>query len=101
MLEKYPKPEDWDHARFSDKIHFGWGLQGKLRIIRKPGQRYCSDCLQEKDDPTDRKGEKQFHCWAAVGYNFKSDIQFYEVPHRFMLCTREIRSSSGATGFKT
>jgi len=21
-----------------------------------------------------------FHCWAAIGYNFKSDIHFYELP---------------------
>ncbi len=46
MLERYPNPEDWDHVRFSDEVHFGWGPQGKLRVIRKPGQRYCFDCVQ-------------------------------------------------------
>ena len=45
MLEKYPDPEDWDRIRFSDEVHFGWGPQGKLRIIRKPGQQYCHDCI--------------------------------------------------------
>ncbi len=79
MLEKYPKPEDWDRVRFSDEVHFGWGPRGKLRIIRKPGQRYCADCIQYKDNP-DTKDEKRFHCWAAIGYNFKSDIYFYDVP---------------------
>ncbi|KAI9883088.1 MAG: hypothetical protein M1823_005142 [Watsoniomyces obsoletus] len=80
MLERYPTKEDWKHVRFSDDVHFGWGPQGKLRIIRKPGQRYCVDCIRERDDPASSKDEKRFHCWAAVGYNFKSDIHFYSVP---------------------
>ncbi|KAF1934605.1 hypothetical protein EJ02DRAFT_471768 [Clathrospora elynae] len=46
MLEKYPKPEDWQHVRFSDKVHWSIGPEGKLQIIRKPGERYCSDCIQ-------------------------------------------------------
>ena len=46
MLECCPNPEDWDRVRFSDEVHFGWGPQGKLRIIRKPGQWHCADCIQ-------------------------------------------------------
>lgn len=45
MLIRYPKPEDWDRVRFSDEVHFGWGPEGKLHIIRKPGTRYRQDCL--------------------------------------------------------
>ena len=78
MLEKYPEPDDWKRVRFSDECHFGWGDQQKLRIIRKPGQRYCYDCIQERDEPNP-KDRKRFHVWAAVGYNFKSDIIFYNV----------------------
>lgn len=78
MLSKYPKPEDWDRVRFSDEVHFGWGPQAKLRIIRKPGQRYCQDCIQEANEP-EEKDKKRHHCWAAVGHNFKSDIYFYNV----------------------
>ena len=33
MLEKYPKPEDWYHVRFSDEVYFGWGPQGKLTYL--------------------------------------------------------------------
>lgn len=33
MLERYPEPHDWDHVRFSDEVHFGYGPQGKLMII--------------------------------------------------------------------
>ena len=41
LLHKYPESEDWHHVRFNDEVHFGWGSQGKLRIIRQPGTRYC------------------------------------------------------------
>ena len=79
MLEWYPRPEDWYHVHFSDEVHFGWGPQGKLLIIRKPGMRYCADCIQEEAQPME-KDKKRFHCWAAIGYNFKSPIYFYDVP---------------------
>lgn len=41
--------------------------------------RYCQDCVQEIDEPAE-KDKKRYHCWVAVGHNFKSDIYFYEVP---------------------
>lgn len=79
MLERHPEPEDWDRVCFSDEVHFGWGAQHQLRIIRKPGERYCIDCIQYREEPKP-KDEKRFHCWAAAGYDFKSDLTFYEVP---------------------
>ena len=39
MLAKYPLKEDWRHIQFSDEIHFGYGPEDQLRIIRKPGTR--------------------------------------------------------------
>lgn len=79
MLAAYPEPEDWYRVLFSDEVHFGYGPQGKLHIIRKPGERYCQDCIQEADEP-DENDKKRQDCWAAAGHNFKSDIYFYEVP---------------------
>ena len=38
MKERYLRPEDWYRVRFSDEVHCGYGLQGKLRIICKPGE---------------------------------------------------------------
>ena len=76
MLRKYPTPEAWRRVRFSDEVHFGLGPQGKLRVLRKPGERYCSDCIQETNEPKD-EDRKRIHCWAAIGYNFKSEIVFY------------------------
>jgi hypothetical protein len=79
MLERYPRAEDWHKVRFSDEVHFGWRPQGKILIIRKPGMRYCQDCIQEEAQPAE-KDKKRLQCWAAIGFNFKSDIYFYDVP---------------------
>jgi hypothetical protein len=89
MKAKYPNPRDWQHVRFSDKVHFSFGLQGNLYILRKPGERNCPDCIQEVDQPKNKKqknnpGNKpeldlsyKLHAWAAIRYNFKSELVFY------------------------
>ena len=64
--------------KFSDEVHFGYGPQDKLNIIRKPGEQYCPDFIQEKKEP-EEKDKKRHHFLAMVGHNFKSDIHFYEV----------------------
>ncbi|KAF1987341.1 hypothetical protein K402DRAFT_412293 [Aulographum hederae CBS 113979] len=79
MLSKYPNPDQWKHVRFSDEVHFGLGPQGHLLIIRKPGERYCQDCIQEARDPRE-EDKKKLHAWAAVGYDFKSELVFYNIP---------------------
>ena len=79
MLERYPDSEDWRHIRFSDECHFGWGPEGKVWVIRRPWERHCPDCLLEKEAPAE-KDLKRLHCWAAVGYNFKSLLVWYNVP---------------------
>ena len=56
----------------------GW-VSKKIRVIRKPGERYCPDCIQERHAPKE-KDLKRLHAWSAVGYNFKSDLHFYKVP---------------------
>lgn len=38
MLEKYPKPKNWDCVSFSNEVYFGWGPQHQLQIIEKPGK---------------------------------------------------------------
>ena len=81
MLERYPDPEDWRHVRFSDEVHIGLGLMGKLMIIRKPGERYCANCIQEESESDQKAVEvKKAHAWAAVGYNFKSSLTWYDIP---------------------
>ena len=78
MKERYLRPRNWHRIRFSDEVDFGYGLQGKLYIIRKPGKQYCLDCIQEVKK-LNEKDKKRHHYWVAMGYNFKSDIYFYEI----------------------
>ena len=89
MLAKYPRPIDWRRVRFSDEVHFAFGPQGRLYILRRPGERNCPDCIQEREQPTNKKRKKdpenepeldlsyKLHAWASVGYNFKSELIFY------------------------
>ncbi len=79
MLARYSNPEDWNRVRLNNEVHFGLEPKNHLCIICKPGQRYCVNCIQYSD-ATKPKDEKRFHCWATVGYDFKSDITFYKVP---------------------
>jgi hypothetical protein len=83
MKERYLKPADWKHVRFSDETHFGLGPMGKLMIIRKRGERYYRNCIQEQRQPARHRGSpeaQKAHAWAAIGHNFKSDLIFYDVP---------------------
>jgi hypothetical protein len=78
-LQLRPQPEDWYDVRWSDECHFSLGPEGKVLIIRKPGERYCPDCIQERRNPQ-TKHINRLHVWAAVGHDFKSELVFYEVP---------------------
>lgn len=79
MKQRYPTKEDWYLVRFSDEVHFGFGPQGKILIFRKPGQRYCSSCIQEREEPSEAD-LKRLHAWGAAGHGFKSDLEFYTIP---------------------
>jgi len=45
ILDRYPAKENWRRVRFSDEVHWGVGPEGKMRLLRKPGERYCKDCI--------------------------------------------------------
>ncbi|KAF4127001.1 hypothetical protein GMORB2_0739 [Geosmithia morbida] len=124
MLEAYPDPGTWRLVRFSGELHFGFGLDGRVRLLPRPGEKYCEACRggqqqqqqqqqqQDQDQdvmmetPTeDEEGAattaasttaaaavavastmttdhprdvRRLHCWAAVGYGFKSELIFYD-----------------------
>lgn len=91
MLEAYPDAQAWRFVRFSGELHFGFGLDGRVRLLPRPGERYCADCRAGQPatsqaaaataDPTpDGWGRdvRRVHCWAAVGYGFKSELVFYD-----------------------
>ena len=50
-----------------------------MRIIRKPGERYCVDCIQHTLSREEEKNNVRLHSWAAIGHGFKSDLYFYRV----------------------
>lgn len=66
---------------FSDEVHFGYGPERQLQIICRPGTRYYYDYIQHQPPfPSEEKDRKRKHYWATVGYNFKADFIFYNVP---------------------
>jgi hypothetical protein len=77
MKARYPNKEDWRHVRFLDKVHWSVGLEGKVWIIRKPGEQLCSNCIQHTLNREDKKKNKRLYSWAAIGYNFKSELNFH------------------------
>ena len=78
MLNKYSNSKDWRRVRFSDEVHFGYGSESKPRILRRPWERTCADCVVERKDPTE-KDQKKVHAWGAIGYDFKSELTFYDI----------------------
>lgn len=84
MLQRYPNPEDWHHVRFSDEVHFGWGPEGKIRVIRprRGGERGRPSNIQRKEVRDDGTSyQKRVHFWGAVGHGFKvQTLTQYEVP---------------------
>lgn len=79
MLQRYPNPEDWKHVRFSDESHFVHASQGRVDVVRTAGERYCANCSHQDNEPADNDS-KRYHCWTAVGFNFKEALYFYDIP---------------------
>jgi hypothetical protein len=53
--------------------------QGQLYVIRRPGERYSADCIQSKPSQKDTD-KKRVYGWGSIGYNFKSELVFYDIP---------------------
>ncbi|CEJ93727.1 hypothetical protein VHEMI09298 [[Torrubiella] hemipterigena] len=77
MLERRSQPQDWRTVRFSGELHFGFGLDGQVRIVPKPGETHCATC-KESGDASWGRDVKRVHAWGALGYGFKSELVFYE-----------------------
>ncbi len=76
-LELRPHKRDWRDVRSSDEFHVSSGASGRVQILRKPGERYCPDCIVER--PEKEEDKQRAHFWAAIGYEFKSDLIEYKV----------------------
>lgn len=81
MEKNYPYEEDYKIIRFSDECHYNYGTQGRAFVIRRPGERLRSCCIN-RGESEDTRHLKRAHTWAAIGYDFKSQIHFYDVGNR-------------------
>ncbi|KAI8634171.1 hypothetical protein F5Y19DRAFT_202206 [Xylariaceae sp. FL1651] len=72
--------DKWRRIRYSDVIHFKFGPEGKMKVVRRVGERYCTSCIQHRSRPTDT-GDREvcLSAWAAIGYGFKSPLVWYDV----------------------
>ena len=44
-------------------------------------QAWWADCIQVQGELEEQDEKpKRYHCWLAVGWNFESELIFYEVP---------------------
>ncbi|KAL6695487.1 hypothetical protein J3F84DRAFT_374489 [Trichoderma pleuroticola] len=50
-LEIKPAKEDYRDIIYSDKWHASCGDNRVVRILRKPGERYCPNCLHKRPSP--------------------------------------------------
>lgn len=79
MLEEYPQPQSWHPVRFSGELHFGFGLDGNVRLYPRAGEKLCAPCDDEVPGTTAwPRDMRRIHAWAAIGYGFKSELVFYE-----------------------
>lgn len=76
MLELLPQPQEWRAVRFSGELHFGIGLDGRMRLLPRPGEGYCIGC--KTDENTWGRDVRRIHAWGALGYGFKSELVFYD-----------------------
>lgn len=78
-LEHRPAKEDYRDILYSDEWHTSCGDDRQVYIFRKPGERYCPDCLYERPSPRLKEERFNAHFWGAIGYNFKSDLYEYRI----------------------
>lgn len=81
--------KSWDDnflqtVRFTRVLHFGLSRPGTLRDAGKPTEHYCSACIDQNPRVLARESASsvRWHCWAMVGWNFKSNLFFYDYRDR-------------------
>ncbi|PQE05391.1 Transposable element Tc3 transposase protein [Rutstroemia sp. NJR-2017a BBW] len=64
--------EYWRKGIYTDETIARTNLRRRVKVLRKRGERKHLDCIQF----TFNSGRDSIMCWAAIGYNFKSDLYF-------------------------
>lgn len=90
MLEEYDQ-SDFLTFRYSDESHFSNKQKavGRRYISRKRGQRYEPRNLREDPAPEEPTDEK-VHCWACIGYGFKSPLVRYRAGNQNGKMTQKV-----------
>ena len=65
----------WEDWHFSDEFHIEHNARGTEYVIRLPSEQNCGDCMQKKL----KRDKAEGHCWAMIGYNYKSKLVFYDM----------------------
>lgn len=64
---------EWRSVLFSDEVHFGLWTSRKAKVIHRRDERLCEECLESRGE---QESSAPFHCWAMVGFNYKSPLIF-------------------------
>jgi transposase len=62
----------WRKGIYTDETIARTNLHRRVKVLRKRGERRRLDCIQF----TFNSGRDSVMCWAAIGYNFKSELYF-------------------------
>ncbi|OAA60862.1 HMG box protein [Cordyceps fumosorosea ARSEF 2679] len=88
-----PDVDDWRRVRFSGELHFAFGLDGRMRLLPRPGEKYACPACQKAAEAQEQQQQQQqqqpqlsgwdrdirrVHAWAAIGYGYRSDLVFYD-----------------------
>ena len=65
----------WRAVRFTDKVHFCLDSRSTEWVIRIRGERFCKDYIQFNK----RNHTLVLHVWAMVGYDYKSELIFFDI----------------------
>ncbi|KAJ6789161.1 hypothetical protein PWT90_03285 [Aphanocladium album] len=86
-LGQLPEAEDWKRVRFSGELHFAFGLNGKVRLLPRPGEKHCCPACQVELEHRQQPQHiisgwdhdvRRVHAWAAIGHGFRSELVFYD-----------------------
>ena len=64
---------EWADWHFTDEFHMEYNARSTEWVICLASKRDCGDCIQKKL----KRGAAEWHCWAIIGYNYKSRLIFY------------------------
>lgn len=70
----------WKKVCFLDEAYSDEDLNESYRLFASKVNVHVKTVFKNRMSQSRRIKNKYHHCWAAVGYNFKSELIFYEVP---------------------